>query len=197
MILKVELAEFVENCMDKNSNYSTLPVPLAAEYLSVSPAYISQLVAKGKLDLIKITSGDNTRQAVLVTSLYELKNGEDKATEERVARLTKFLVKVGRKGNLVTYGEAMEAIGLKWSNPNHRAIFSKILYDVTYGHDLFKNGILITALVVYKRNKRPNQNFFEIAQEEELWDHEEVSQEDFHDLHVNTIYQFFKKQNDD
>ena len=84
--------------------------------------------------------------------------------EKETQQVIQILQKCAAKGEPIYYGDLYKLIGLSSKNSSDRMKCNKILADVNRS-TMEKNGIMLSAIVIRKRDGSPGEGFYESAVE--------------------------------
>lgn len=87
------------------------------------------------------------------------------AKENRSHRILNILTEAAQNKKTLLYGDVMKTVGLAYQDAMHRQIFKQDLREATRKSELYEHGLLISALLVYKIQHIPDDDFFLMAQE--------------------------------
>ncbi len=117
------LAEYLSALRGK-PDLALIPVPLVAAHLGISPAGVTGMVKRGRLEGVRVGSGS----FVSVRSLISF----EAEKQEQVATVERYLRKVAERGERrVFYEPVMDEIGLDWRMPAARKRIGTILEAVS------------------------------------------------------------------
>lgn len=107
---------------------------------------------------------------------------------DRLRLLSTILKNAIREKKTLPYGDAMQAVGLRYQDAGHRQIFKKELRAVTQESDFYAKGLLISAVLVFRIQHLPEDDFFVMAQEMGIFRPGKDSKTVFFKEHLSRIY---------
>lgn len=151
-----------------------IPLAIVGEALGLSRSAVIERLKSGALDGGKITVGETVYRGVTVASL-ERYMAQPQAgilsDDDAIAIITTAIETAVQNADsdafddlTLAYSEVMEAVGLAWRNPQHRGRIGYLLGEISR-HSLPAHGFLLSAAVVRKTNRRPNDAFFGLARD--------------------------------
>ena len=114
------------------------------------------------------------------------------ATENRPQRILKLLTEAAQKQETLRYGDVMESTGLSYQDAMHRQIFKKDLRVATQQSELYAHKLLLSALMLFKIQHIPEDDFFAMAQELGLFTSGKDSKTVFFKEHLERIFQYYE-----
>lgn len=110
---------------------------------------------------------------------------------DRPRRILALLTDAARKQETLLFGDAMQAVGLNYQDAMHRQTFKKDLRQATRQSELFDQGLLISALLVFKIQHIAEDDFFLMAQEQGLFTQGKDSKTVFFNDQVKRIFEYY------
>ncbi len=170
--------DYVTRVLD-DPRSALIPLAIVGEALGLSRSAVIERLKSGTLDGGKVTVGETVYRGVTVASLEQYMaqpKVESLSDEDAIATITAAIEAAVRSAGAdafddltLAYSEVMEAVGLAWRNPQHRGRIGYLLGEVSR-HSRGAHGFLLSAAVVRKTNRRPNEAFFGLARELDLLD---------------------------
>jgi hypothetical protein len=117
------------------------------------------------------------------------------AGEERTPHILKLVTEAARNQKTLLYGDVMHAVGLKYQDAMHRKMFKQDLRAATRQSELYAKGLLISALLVFKIQPIPEDDFFVMAQELGMFTAGKDSKTVFFHHHLERIFQYYEGNN--
>lgn len=114
------------------------------------------------------------------------------AAEDRPRRILKVLTEAAQNKKTLFYGDVMKMMGLAYQDAMHRQIFKKDLRAATQKSELYEHGLLISALLIYKIQYIPDDDFFLMAQELGMFTPGKDSKTVFFKDHLERIYNYYE-----
>lgn len=157
-------AEYVKLLASNPEDYALLPISLAADRLRCTPAHVRRQIADGDLEGVTIShrSGEKNTRGVFFKSIRAAMN--DRAAEQVCIVESMLLDRCTEGGDLFTYKELMDAIGLDHRLSQDRKRIGQILGEISENSYAAKK-IMLSVLAVSQSTKRPNKSFFQLAKQ--------------------------------
>jgi hypothetical protein len=109
---------------------------------------------------------------------------------DRPSRILEMLTDAARNRKTLPYGEVIQAVGLSYQDAGHREIFKKDLRSAVRQSALYPHNLLISALLVFKIQHIPEDDFFAMAQELGLFTPGQDSKTVFFKEHLERVFQY-------
>jgi hypothetical protein len=103
------------------------------------------------------------------------------------------LIGAAKKKQTLPYGDVMQAVGLSYSDAVHRQVFKEDLRAVVQQSELYPHKLLLSALLVFKIQLIPEDDFFVMAQELGLFTSGKDSKTVFFKEHLERIFQYYEE----
>ncbi|MGD9368894.1 MAG: hypothetical protein PVH87_24535 [Desulfobacteraceae bacterium] len=120
------------------------------------------------------------------------KTAKAAAAEHRPRRILNLLTEAAQSKKTLLYGDVMETMGLAYQDAMHRQIFKQDLRAATQKSELYKHGLLISALLVYKIQHIPDDDFFLMAQELGMFTPGKDAKTAFFNDHLERIFNYYE-----
>lgn len=114
------------------------------------------------------------------------------ATEDRPHRILNILTEAARNKRTLFYGDVMETVSLSYQDAMHRQIFKRDLRAATQKSELYEHGLLISALLLYKIQHIPDDDFFLMAQELGMFTPGKDAKTAFFKDHLERIFNYYE-----
>ena len=111
----------------------------------------------------------------------------------RPGKILALLTDAARAGKTLLYGDVMDAVGLTYQDAVHRQIFKEDLRTAVRQSELYSRSLLLSALLVFKIQHIPEDDFFVLAQELGLFTSGKDSKTVFFKEHLERIFQSFEE----
>ncbi len=121
------------------------------------------------------------------------KTAKAKPIVDRPRRILEMLNDAARHRNTLPYGDVMQAVGLTYQDAAHREKFKEDLRSVVRQSPLYQHNLLLSALLVFKIQHIPEDDFFTMAQELGLFAPGKDSKTVFFQEHLARIFQYFEE----
>lgn len=113
--------------------------------------------------------------------------------KDRPRRILEMLTDAAQKKQTLPYGDVMQAVGLNYSDAVHRQVFKKDLRAAVQHSELYPHKLLLCALLVFKIQHIPEDDFFAMAQEVGLFTSGKDSKTLFFKEHLKCIFQYYEE----
>ena len=113
--------------------------------------------------------------------------------QDRPRKILEILTEAGRNKKTLPYGEVMHAVGLSYQDAVHREIFKKELRTVVCQSELYAHNLIISALLVFKIQHIPEDDFFAMAQELGIFTAGKDSKTVFFKEQLERIFQYYEE----
>ncbi|MFZ1984317.1 MAG: hypothetical protein WAU91_07870 [Desulfatitalea sp.] len=113
---------------------------------------------------------------------------------DRPHRILEILTDAVRNKKTLLYGDVMQAVGLAYQDALHRQLFKKDLRAAVQQSELYAHGLLISALLVFKIQHIPEDDFFLMAQELGMFTAGKDSKISFFKDHIESIYRYYQRE---
>jgi hypothetical protein len=111
---------------------------------------------------------------------------------DRPRRILELLTEAARNKKTLAYGDVMQSMDLSYQDAVHRQIFKNDLRQAVRQSELYPRGLLISALLVFRIQHIPEDDFFLLAQELGKFTPGKDSKISFFKDHIESIYQYFE-----
>ena len=187
------MPEYEAQWQDDPQHYSAIPTQLAAASLQVDDPAVAILIDKGVLVCLEIEAESGPCRMVTIDSLLRFKAARKSAAvvSSRPQRILELLTEMARDQKTLPFGDAMQRVGLSYQNAMHRQAFRQDLRQAVQQSELYAHGLLLSALLVFKIQHIPEDDFFLMAQELGMFTPGKDSKTVFFQDHLARIYQYF------
>jgi hypothetical protein len=120
------------------------------------------------------------------------KTGKAAPPQDRPRRILEILTDAARNKKTLPYGDVMKAMGLAYQDALHRQIFKEDLRTAVRQSDLYPHGLLLSALLVFRIQHIPEDDFFTMAQELGMFTAGKDSKTVFFKEHLERIFQYYE-----
>lgn len=181
---------YLSKVVEKPAKYAAVPISIAADILGLTRAAVLEKARSGSLASVRITVGDKSRRLVLAKALATVVHSEKEARKSLLPQIRAILGESAREHCTIRYADLMSKVGLTYRNPSHRKKIGELLGRVSET-SLERDGFLLSALAVRKTTNRPNDAFFQLAQNVGLL--KEEDQEKFWQQQAARIYRHYAR----
>lgn len=115
------------------------------------------------------------------------------SSQDRPRRILDMLTEAARNKKTLPYGDVMQAVGLTYKDAGHRQIFKENLRTAVRQSELYPHNLLISALLVFKIQHIPEDDFFAMAQELGMFTPGKDAKNVFFKEHLESIFQYYDK----
>jgi len=118
----------------------------------------------------------------------------DKASpvQDRPGRILEMMTEAAINKQTLLYGDVMQAVGLTYQDAVHRQLFRDDLRAAVRQSELYPHNLLLSAMLVFKIQHIPEDDFFAIAQELGLFTAGKDSKTVFFKAHLERVFQYFE-----
>ena len=152
---------------------------------------ISVLIERGVLECFEIGDDSNAAPMVFLHSLLLFKTAKATTTKNRPDRILQILTDAAKNKKTLYYGDVMKTLGLLYKDARHRQTFAAALREAVQNSELYEHGLLISALLVYKIQFIPDDDFFTMANELGLFTPDKDSKTVFFKDQMERIFKFY------
>jgi hypothetical protein len=121
------------------------------------------------------------------------KTAKASPVRDRPRRIMEMLTAAAKKKQTLPYGDVMQAAGLNYSDAMHRQVFKEDLRAAVKQSELYPHQLLLSALLVFKIQHIPEDDFFAMAQELGLFTSGKDSKTVFFKEHLERIFQYYEE----
>lgn len=186
------LSEYEELWQSDPQRYGGIPMQKAIASLQMDPQTVSMLVDRGVLECFEIGDDSDVISIISLQSLLLFKAAKVAATQDRPARILEILTEAAKNKKTLYYGDVMKTVGLMYKEFRHRQAFTANLREAVQKSELFEHGLLLSALLVYKIQFIPDDDFFDMAHELGLFTPEKDSKTLFFKDQMERIFKFYE-----
>lgn len=111
--------------------------------------------------------------------------------QDRPRRILELLTEAARNQKTLPFGDLMQDLGLTYQDAMHRQAFKRDLRQAARQSELYAQGLLISALLVFKIQHIAEDDFFLMAQELGLFTPGKDSKTRFFNDHLKRIFQYY------
>ena len=111
---------------------------------------------------------------------------------DRPRQILDLLTDAARKRTTLLFGDVMQVVGLTYQDAMHRQLFKKELRKAVRESELFAHGLLISALLLFRIQYIPEDDFFAMAEELGLFTSGKDSKTVFFKDHLERIYSYYE-----
>jgi hypothetical protein len=113
--------------------------------------------------------------------------------QDRPRRILEMLTDAARNRKTLPYGDVMQAVGLSYKDVVHRKLFKKDLRTAVRQSASYPHNLLISALLVFKIQDIPEDDFFAMAEELGMFTSGKDSKTVFYKEHLERIFQYYEE----
>lgn len=113
--------------------------------------------------------------------------------QDRSRRILAILTDAARNKKTLPYGDVMQAVGMAYQDAMQRQAFKKDLRSAVQQSELYAHSLLISALLVFRIQHIPEDDFFAMAQELGLFTAGKDSKTVFFKEHLDRIFQYYEE----
>jgi hypothetical protein len=114
--------------------------------------------------------------------------------QDRPRRILERLTEAARNKETLAYGDVMQSMDLSYQDAMHRKIFKNDLRQAVLQSELYPLGLLISALLVFRIQHIPEDDFFLMAQELGKFTPGKDSKISFFKDHIESIYRYYDEK---
>jgi hypothetical protein len=111
---------------------------------------------------------------------------------DRPGRILEILTDAARNKKTLQFGDVMQAMDLSYQDAMHRQIFKRDLRTAVRQSELYSHNLLISALLVFRIQHIPEDDFFTMAQELGMFTAGKDSKTVFFKEHLERIFQYYE-----
>ena len=171
--------------------YGCIPFPQAVASLQMDPQAVSVLMDKGVLECFELGDDSDPIPMISLQSLLLFKSAKAAGTKDRPSRILQILTEAAKKKETLYYGDVMKTLGLLYQESRHRQRFKADLREAVQKSELYEHGLLISALLIYKIQYIPEEDFFEMASELGMFTPNIDSKTVFFKEQLDRIFKFY------
>lgn len=113
--------------------------------------------------------------------------------QDRPRRILEMLTDAAQKKQTLPYGDVMQAVGLSYRDAVHRQVFKENLRAAVRQSEPYPHQLLLSALLVFKIQHIPEDDFFIMAQELGLFTSGKDSKTVFFKEHLERLFHYYEK----
>ncbi|MFH0730920.1 MAG: hypothetical protein V2B19_31830 [Pseudomonadota bacterium] len=115
----------------------------------------------------------------------------------RPRRILEMLTDAARNKKTLLYGDVVRAVGLTYKDAEQRQVFRKDLRTAVQQSELYPHGLLISALLLFRIQHIPEDDFFTMAGEIGIFTSGKDSKTVFFKEQRDRIFQFYEENRGD
>ena len=188
------ISEYEELWQADPQRYGGIPLQKAITSLQMDPQSVSMLVERGVLECFEIEDDSDVIPMVSLKSLLLFKSAKAATTQDRPDRILQILTEAAKAKKTLYYGDVMKTVGLAYKESRHRQTFTAALREAVKKSELFEHGLLLSALLVYKIQFIPDDDFFDMARELGFFTPDRDSKTVFFKQHMERIFEYYEKK---
>jgi hypothetical protein len=119
--------------------------------------------------------------------------GKASPVPNRSIRILDMLTDAAQKRQTLPYGDVMDRVGLNYTDAVHRKIFREALRTAVRQSEVYVHNLLLSALLVFKIQHIPEDDFFVLAQELGLFEPGKDSKTTFFKEHLDRIFRYYEE----
>jgi hypothetical protein len=189
---KCSVSEYEELWQSDPQRYGGIPMEKAVASLQMDPQAVSMLVDRGVLECFDIGDDSEVTPMISLQSLLLFKTAKAAGTKDRSERILQILTEAAKSKKTLYYGDVMKAVGLLYKESRHRQAFTAALREAVQKSELYEHGLLISALLIYKIQFIPDDDFFEMAKELGFFTPDKDSKTVFFQGQMERIFKFYE-----
>jgi hypothetical protein len=113
------------------------------------------------------------------------------APRDRSNQILQILTEAAKDHKTLYHGDVMEAVGLVYKDAGQRQTFTAAIRKAAQKSELFEHGLLLSALLVYKIQFIPDDDFFDMAHELGLFTPGKDPKKAFFKEQMDGIFKFY------
>jgi hypothetical protein len=186
------ISEYEDLWQSDPQRYGGIPLQKAIDSLQMEPQAVSMLVDRGVLECFEIGDDSDKIAMVSLQSLLLFKSAKAATTKDKPDQILQILTEAAKNKKTLYYGDVMKTVGLLYKESRHRQTFTAALREAVRKSELFEHGLLLSALLVYKIQFIPDEDFFDMARELGLFTPEKDSKTVFFNHQMERIFKFYE-----
>ncbi len=111
---------------------------------------------------------------------------------DRPGQILKILTQAAKNQQTLYYGDVMADVDLSYQDAFHRKIFTRDLRIAVKKSELYEHHLLLSVLLLFKIQNCPEDDFFAMAQEIDLFKSGKDSKTVFFKEHLEQVFQYYK-----
>jgi hypothetical protein len=192
MRTRYSISEYEDLWQSDPQRYGGIPLQKAITSLQMDPQAVTMLVDRGVLECFELGDDSDAIALISLQSLLLFKTAKTATTKDRPNRILQILTDAAKNKKTLYYGDVMKTVGLAYKESRHRQTFTADLREAVQKSEVFGQGLLISALLVYKIQFIPDEDFFVMAQELGLFTPGKDSKTVFFKDQLDRIFEFFE-----
>jgi hypothetical protein len=188
------ISEYEELWQSDPQRYGGIPLQKAIDSLLMDAQSVSMLVERGVLECFEIGDDSDVIPMVSLQSLLLFKSAKAASTQDRPDRILQILTEAAKAKKTLYYGDVMKTVGLTYKESRHRQTFTAALREAVKKSELFEHGLLLSALLVYKIQYIPDEDFFDMARELGFFTPGKDPKTVFFKDQLERIFEFYEKK---
>jgi hypothetical protein len=186
------ISEYEELWQSDPQRFGAVPFKKAVASLQMDPQAVTMLADRGVLECFEIGDGSDAISMISLQSLLLYKSARAAATQDRPNQILEILTEAAKNKKTLHYGDVMKTMGLAYQDSRHREKFTSYLREAVRKSELYEQGLLISALLVYKIQFIPEDDFFAMAHELGLFTPGKDSKTVFFKDQMERIFKFYE-----
>lgn len=192
MTTRYAISEYEELWQSEPQRYGAIPLQQAIASLQMDLQAVSMLVERGVLECFEIGDDSDAIPMISLQSLLLFKSARAATTQDKPNRILQILTEAAKNKKTLFYGDVMKTVGLFYKEARHRQMFTAALREAVQKSELYAHGLLISALLVYKIQFIPDDDFFAMANELGLFTPDKDSKTVFFKDQMERIFKFYE-----
>jgi hypothetical protein len=189
---KYTISEYEQLWHSDPQRYGSIPLQTAIASLQMESQAVTTLVDRGVLECFEIGDDSDAIPMISLHSMLFFKSAKSAGTQDRPERILQVLTEAAKNKKTLYYGDVMKTVGLLYKEARHRQTFTAALREAVQKSELYEHGLLISALLVYKIQFIPDDDFFEMASELGLFTPNKDSKTVFFNDQMERIFKFYE-----
>lgn len=186
------ISEYEDLWQSDPQRFGGIPLQKVHASLQMDPQAVSMLLDRGVLECFEIGDDSDVIPMVSLKSLLLFKSAKAATAKDRPNRILQILTEAAKSKKTLYYGDVMKTMGLLYKEFRHRQAFTADLREAVRNSELFEHGLLLSALLVYKIQFIPDDDFFDMAHELGLFTPEKDSKTVFFNDQLERIFKFYE-----
>ena len=192
MTTRYAITEYEELWQSDPQRYGGIPLQKAISSLQMEAQAVSMLIDRGVLDCFEVGDDSDAIPMISLQSLLLFKSAKAASTQDRPDRILHILTEAAKNKKTLYYGDVMKTVGLLYKEARHRQLFTAALREAVQKSELYEQGLLISALLVYKIQFIPDEDFFTMAHELGLYTPDRDPKTAFFQDQMERIFKFYE-----
>jgi hypothetical protein len=189
---RFSISEYEALWQSDPQHYGGIPLQEAIASLQMDAQAVAMLVERGVLEYFEIGDDSDVIHMISLQSLLLFKSAKAAATKDRPKQILEIITEAARNKKTLYHGDVMKTVGLDYKEALHRRTFTAALREAVKKSELFEHGLLLSALLVYKIQFIPDDDFFDMAHELGLFTPNKDSKTVFFKDQRERIFKFYE-----